>query len=110
MRTIYCPVCATECEYTAFEFRCYAGGGLSAKLGNQVINAVGRAIKPTWPPRVPAIAEYLSCPNCTAPFGDHTSNDRALRCARCTFELPVLAQLELNEERAAHPALDTDED
>lgn len=110
MRKLYCPVCANEIRWRINAFDCNAGARFSAKLGNQIKNAVHSVERLTTPVRAPQIASYLWCPNCTAELEEYNDRQRHLRCLACSLELPALAHFELMEIKKSHPDLYEDDD
>jgi hypothetical protein len=55
-------------------------------------------------PRKPAIADYLSCPNCTTELEDYDDRQRRLECPSCHLRLTTEDQLELMEKKEWHGA------
>lgn len=106
MRKLYCPICASNVQWTSLKFTCELGPCMSTKLGNQIRNAV-YAVEPySGEVRKPEIAPYLWCPNCTAPLEEHDDRERRFECSSCSLKLHILAHVELMELRSEHVCRD----
>lgn len=104
--TLHCPHCRTPVERTADGFRCESGGFLSFRLGHALQRASLAAKEIAPEDESPKLADYLWCPNCTAPMEDYDDRVIRLHCPACELRLPTREQIALIEDKPYHPKLD----
>lgn len=102
-RTMYCPICADRIVQTSIDFECARGRRLSSRLGYSLQRAVQSVAPSQQPARDVALAQYLSCPNCTAELEEYDDEVRRLECPSCGLRLSTEDQLELMEDKQHHP-------
>jgi len=103
MKTLHCPVCASQVTERAGLFSCVKAGRLPTPLGHALRRAIYSVDAPKKPPRhAPESAPYLWCPSCTGELDDQDERGRELRCPDCGLSLPSVIQLELIEFKQVH--------
>jgi hypothetical protein len=102
-RKMYCPICADQLIQQSMNFECASGRGFSSRLGYSIQRAVHSVSPSTQPPRAVGLAQYLSCPNCTAELEEYDDRVRRLQCPACGLRMSTEDQLELMDDRRYHP-------
>ncbi|RKJ96647.1 hypothetical protein CE154_011530 [Alicycliphilus denitrificans] len=75
-------------------------------MGFALQRAALAAKETTVEPKSHEIADYLWCPNCTAPMEDYDDRVIRLHCPDCGLRLPTREQIELIEDKVYHPEPD----
>ena len=104
-RTMYCPICAAEVHQSSMNFGC-PSRSLSSRLGYSLQRAVQSVSPSSHPPREVALAQYLSCPNCTVELEEYDDRVRRLQCPACGLRMSTEDQLELMDDKQHHPIPD----
>lgn len=99
---IFCVVCAARTRRTAEGgLHCAIGGHVPPQLAHEMADAVAVVAPPQTPTREPALASFLSCPNCTTELQRYRTDERAV-CVICGLQLALPDAAELDDFRARH--------
>lgn len=110
-RSIYCPICASECEQPMkHQVFCPVWGGFSPQLQGSIRAAVYGVDRPKNRPRQPGLSTWLLCPSCTGELDEYDDIGKFLRCPDCGLHLRGVSLTELIDAKSEHPDPDQDID